>query len=52
MVTDIPVASPDTKRPLVAWLREVFRPEADAGYFDRLAGRIEASAPVACPSCA
>jgi hypothetical protein len=52
MVNTVSVVSPDTKNPLVAWLRDVFRPEADADYFDRLASRIESSAPVACPSCA
>jgi hypothetical protein len=45
-------SSPDQKKPLIAWLRDAFRPQPDRDYFLRLASSVEASAPSACPSCA
>ncbi len=45
-------ASPDQKKPLFAWLREVFSPQPDRDYFLRLASSIESSAPSACSGCA
>jgi hypothetical protein len=45
-------ASPDQKKPLIAWLRDAFRLEPNRDYFLRLASTVEASAPSACPNCA
>jgi hypothetical protein len=50
-MTTLP-ASPDQKKPLFAWLKDVFVPQPDRDYFLRLASSIESSAPVRCTGCA